>query len=93
MFFIMKSLRDKRVPDNIFGFVIGGYYGAVEMAFDKVTGGPMNPARVFGPAIFSGKFIRLHVFSAYIVAPAIGNFGFIGRLLARRDVLQLGQPG
>lgn len=55
MFFIMKSLWDKRIPENIFGFVISGYYASIEMALDNVTGGAINPARVFGPAIFSGR--------------------------------------
>lgn len=73
MFFTMKSLWDKRCPDNIFGFVIAGYYAAVEMAFDNVTGGPVNPARVFGPAIFSLKILKVHIFVIYMIAPALGN--------------------
>lgn len=76
MFFTMKSLWDKRVPDNIFGFVIAGYYAAVEMAFDQITGGPMNPARVLGPSIFSLKIFQVHIFAVYMIAPIIGIFLF-----------------
>jgi glycerol uptake facilitator-like aquaporin len=77
MFFIMKSLWDKRIPENIFGFVIGGYYASIEMALDNVTGGAINPARVFGPAIFSGKIFLLHIFIVYMIAPTIGNYLFL----------------
>lgn len=91
----MKSLWDKRVPDSIFGFVIGGYYAAVEMAFDKITGGPMNPARVFGPALFSLKFVKVHVFAAYMLAPILGKVlrVIVGRLLSWRIVLQSREYG
>jgi len=92
MFFIMKSLWDKRIPENIFGFVIGGYYASIEMALDNVTGGAINPARVFGPGIFSGKFIQLHIFLTYMIAPVIGRRLLIpsainSRMLSRRKVL------
>ena len=91
MFFIMKSLWDKRIPENIFGFVIGGYYASIEMALDNVTGGPINPARVFGPGIFSGKIFQFHIFITYMIAPVIGKCrplcAIIRRLLPRRKVL------
>ena len=74
MFFIMKSLWDKRIPENIFGCVVGGYYAAIEMALDNVTGGAINPARVFGPAIFSGKIFSIHIFITYMIAPTIGKY-------------------
>ena len=70
----MKSLWDKRIPENIFGFVIAGYYASIEMALDNVTGGAINPARVFGPAIFSGKIFQIHIFITYMIAPAVGKF-------------------
>jgi glycerol uptake facilitator-like aquaporin len=73
MFFTMKSLWDKRIPENIFGFVIAGYYASIEMALDNVTGGAINPARVFGPAIFSGKIMYIHIFITYMIAPTIGK--------------------
>ena len=73
MYFVMKSLWDKRVPENIYGFIIGGYYAANQLAFDKVTGGPINPARVFGPALFSLNFIHIFTFIAYLIAPVVGK--------------------
>jgi glycerol uptake facilitator-like aquaporin len=73
MYFIMSSIWDIRVPHNMYGFVIGGYYSAISTSLGRVTGGSINPARVIGPAIISGNFIHLWI---YILGPIIGcTFG------------------
>lgn len=69
MYVILKSIWDDRSPRNIYGFVIAGYYGAISVAFGRISGGSMNPARVLGPAIFSGQIWNLYI---YMLGPAIG---------------------
>lgn len=69
MYVVLKSVWDERVPKNIYGFVIAGYYAAISIAFARISGGSMNPARVVGPAVFSGQIVDLWI---YIAGPIIG---------------------
>lgn len=66
---MLKSIWDQRVAKNVYGFVIGGYYAGISIAFSRISGGAMNPARVLGPALFTGHFWNLYV---YILGPAFG---------------------
>jgi glycerol uptake facilitator-like aquaporin len=63
-----------RVP-----WLVGGLIGAAIPALGTLTGGCMNPARQFGPAIFAGQFGFL---AAYLLAPLIGALA-AGWLLGR----------
>jgi len=69
MYVMLKSIWDERVAKNIYGFVIGGYYAGISIAFARISGGSMNPARVLGPALFTGHFWSLYV---YILGPIFG---------------------
>jgi len=69
MYVVMASLWDNRVTQNVYGFVIAGYYAGINLCFSRVYGGSMNPARVIGPAIFSGNILSLWI---YLVGPVIG---------------------
>lgn len=70
MYFIMRVTWDSNIPSNIFGFVIGGYYAVVAVAFGRVTGGGLNPARCIGPSFFSGDIFESWIF---ILGPILGK--------------------
>ena len=53
-----------RVP-----WLVGGLIGAAIVGLGTVTGGCVNPARQFGPAVFAGQF---RFFPAYLLAPLAG---------------------
>jgi hypothetical protein len=55
-----------RVP-----WLVGFLIGAAIAGLGTVTGGCVNPARQFGPAIFAGQFGFL---PAYLLAPLVGAF-------------------
>jgi len=68
--FIWKTaMMDNKSPQGTYGFVVGSFYGVVAMSLGKVTGGSMNPARVFGPGLIAGDF-KYILF--YILAPLAG---------------------
>ncbi len=71
MYVVLKSVWDERVAKNIYGFVIAGYYAAISIAFARISGGSMNPARVLGPALFSGNILGLWIYLAGPVAGCI----------------------
>jgi glycerol uptake facilitator-like aquaporin len=53
-----------RVP-----WLVGGLIGAAIAVLGTVTGGSVNPARQFGPALFAGQFGFL---ASYLLAPLAG---------------------
>lgn len=69
--FVWKSaMMDKYTPAGTYGFVVGSLYGVVAMAMGKITGGSMNPARVFGPGLIGGDFKYI---AFYLLAPLAGG--------------------
>jgi MIP family channel proteins len=71
MFVIMSVATDKRVLSSIPPFAIGATVILDVLIGGPVTGGSMNPARSFGPALFvSGA---LPVYWLYLVGPIIGS--------------------
>lgn len=50
-------------------WLVGGLIGAAIVGLGTVTGGSVNPAREFGPAVFAGQFGFL---ATYLVAPVVG---------------------
>ncbi len=66
---IFGSAMDDRAPKHIFPFVIGLTVALGIMATGPLTGGAMNPARTFGPAVASGMWANHLV---YWVGPILG---------------------
>jgi len=70
-----------RVP-----WLVGGLIGAAIAGLGTITGGCVNPARQFGPAVFAGQFGFL---ATYLLAPLVGAVvaaWLLGRF-GRREVL------
>ncbi len=57
-----------RLAPNV-PWLLGGVIGTAIAALGTVTGGCVNPARQFGPAIFAGHFEFL---ATYLLAPLVG---------------------
>jgi glycerol uptake facilitator protein/aquaporin Z len=62
--FLSVPRLTSRVP-----WLVGGLIGGVIAGLGTVTGGSVNPAREFGPAVFAGEFGFL---ATYLVAPLVG---------------------
>lgn len=71
MFIYKISMFDTRTPKGMYGLIIGGYYGLVNIALGRITGGSMNPARYFGPALVVFDLGHCPI---YFLAPLIGVF-------------------
>jgi MIP family channel proteins len=69
MLAIMGTAVNPRGEKALAGLVIGGALGFAVMVFGPLTGGSLNPARWFGPALVSGDFSDGWL---YIVAPILG---------------------
>lgn len=69
VFVIFGTAVDERAPKYIFPLAIGLTVALDIMAFGPLTGGSMNPARTFGPALASGHWDNHLV---YWIGPLIG---------------------
>jgi len=70
VFVVFGTVVDKRAPTGMYGLAIG-----LVLTFDILFGGPftggaMNPARVFGPAIATGHWANHMV---YWIGPIVGG--------------------
>ena len=73
MFAIMGAAVDPRVDRAVGPLAIGGALGLAVMVLGPLTGGSVNPARAFGPALVSGEWDGAgHFLLAYTLAPALG---------------------
>ncbi|HKS05613.1 MAG TPA: aquaporin [Gemmatimonadaceae bacterium] len=92
-FFLMTVIYgtavDKRSP-SVGGFGIGLSLAAVILAIGPLTGASLNPARTWGPAIASGVYEALGI---YTLAPIIGAVAAAlayEHLILKRDDAQSG---
>jgi MIP family channel proteins len=69
MWAIMGTAVNPRGQRNWAGLVIGGTLGFAVMVMAPLTGGSLNPARSFGPALVSGTWTDFWI---YIVGPIVG---------------------
>jgi MIP family channel proteins len=75
VFVISGVATDKRAAAGVAPLAIGGTILLLALAAGPISGGSVNPARSFGPALVSGTWDDFWV---YITAPFIG--GIIGAL-------------
>lgn len=66
---IIGVATDRRSSQGAGGLAIGLAVGVGALFAGPLTGGSMNPARSFGPAVVSGNFTALWV---YLTAPVLG---------------------
>ncbi len=73
MWAIMGAAVNPSADKSWAPFVIGATLGFLIMVVGPMTGGGLNPARAFGPALVSGEFGDLGTFLlAYVVGPVLG---------------------
>ncbi|PSK99806.1 aquaporin-8 [Haloactinopolyspora alba] len=66
---VFGTVLDERSPVSVYPFAIGGAIIAGNAGLLQVTGGALNPARGFGPAVVSGEWDGL---AAWLAGPLIG---------------------
>ncbi len=76
IFTIYGTLVDKRASAGFAGIAVGLVVLFGSMIGGTISGGAMNPARVFGPAIASGQFTHHYV---WWIGPMLGGIaaGFV----------------
>lgn len=67
---VFGTAVDGRAPKSIFPIAIGLTIAFDIMAFGALTGGAVNPARAFGPALASGQWANQLV---YWIGPLVGG--------------------
>jgi MIP family channel proteins len=67
---VFGTAVDDRAPKSIFPIAIGLTIAFDIMAFGPLTGGAVNPARAFGPALASGRWANQLV---YWIGPLVGG--------------------
>lgn len=72
MFVIMGAAADSRAPSGFGGIAIGLTVVMNVWIAGSATGGSMNPARSFGPALFA-QGDALQMVWVYLIAPIIGT--------------------
>ncbi len=73
MWAIMGAAVNPSADKSWAPFVIGATLGFLIMVFGPMTGGGLNPARAFGPALVSGEFGDAGTFLlVYVIAPLVG---------------------
>jgi aquaporin TIP len=87
-FFLMTVIYgtavDKRSP-NVGGFGIGLTVAAAILTIGPLTGGSLNPARSWGPAIASGVYEGIGIFTVAPIIGAIAAALAYEHLVLRRD--------
>ena len=77
---MMTAFHPRRAAKQLFGLCIGATAVVIGLVAAKHTGGAVNPARYFGPAVVSGEVSQLLV---YFAGPLLGGAvaGFVFRFL------------
>jgi MIP family channel proteins len=66
---VFGTVVDERSPVSVYPFAIGGAVIAGSAALLAVTGGALNPARGFGPAVVAGEWDGV---ASWLAGPLIG---------------------
>ncbi|MGX6428711.1 MIP/aquaporin family protein [Levilactobacillus yonginensis] len=83
---ILNVTSDRHGNGDFAGVTIGVTLAFLIIVALNLTGGSLNPARSFGPAIFAGGSALSHLW-LYILAPEVGAIlaAFVGRLMGSED--------
>ncbi|MFD1549463.1 MIP/aquaporin family protein [Levilactobacillus fuyuanensis] len=83
---ILNVTSDRHGNGDFAGLTIGVTLGFLIIVALNLTGGSLNPARSFGPAVFAGGSALSHLW-LYIVAPEVGAIlaAFVGRMMGSED--------
>lgn len=83
---ILNVTSDRHGNGDFAGVTIGVTLAFLIIVALNLTGGSLNPARSFGPAVFAGGSALSHLW-LYIVAPEVGAIlaAFVGRLMGSED--------
>ncbi|WP_407887994.1 MIP/aquaporin family protein [Levilactobacillus sp. N40-8-2] len=83
---ILNVTSDRHGNGDFAGLTIGVTLGFLIIVALNLTGGSLNPARSFGPAVFAGGSALSHLW-LYIAAPEVGAIlaAFVGRMMGSED--------
>ncbi|MFC6261769.1 MIP/aquaporin family protein [Levilactobacillus fujinensis] len=83
---ILNVTSDRHGNGDFAGLTIGITLAFLIIVALNLTGGSLNPARSFGPAIFAGGSALSHLW-LYILAPEVGAIlaAFVGRMMGSED--------
>ncbi len=83
---ILNVTSDRHGNGDFAGVTIGVTLGFLIIVALNLTGGSLNPARSFGPAVFAGGSALSHLW-LYILAPEVGAIlaAFVGRMMGSED--------
>lgn len=84
-FTVMALMVDKRAPKDVYAIGIGSMMALGILTIGNISGGGINPARVFGPAVVTGD-LSMDIL-IFIGGPAMGSLiaGFIYREVFIKD--------
>ncbi|NDL57211.1 aquaporin [Phytoactinopolyspora mesophila] len=93
---VLGTIVDQRAPLSVYPFAIGLAYAAGIFAIGGFTGGALNPARAFGPAVVGGEWEGI---ASWLIGPLAGAvlawllFEFvIARPVDEEDMLEEAEP-
>ncbi|NLR32288.1 MIP/aquaporin family protein [Levilactobacillus tujiorum] len=83
---ILNVTSDRHGNGDFAGITIGVTLAFLIIVALNLTGGSLNPARSFGPAVFAGGSALSHLW-LYILAPEVGAIlaAFVGRMMGSED--------
>ncbi|MFC6275857.1 MIP/aquaporin family protein [Levilactobacillus tangyuanensis] len=83
---ILNVTSDRHGNGDFAGLTIGVTLAFLIIVALNLTGGSLNPARSFGPAIFAGGSALKHLW-LYILAPEVGAVcaAYVGRFMGSED--------
>ncbi|WP_158542990.1 aquaporin [Phytoactinopolyspora halophila] len=66
---VFGTIVDPRAPLSVYPFAVGLAYAGGILAIGDLTGGALNPARAFGPAVVGGEWSGI---ASWLVGPLLG---------------------